>query len=231
MTVLVTTHYLDEAEHCDRLALMHAGRLVALGSVAELKEVFAGSAVLEVACPRYLEALSRCSRRQDWVLEASVFGTRLHLVVDDAEQARRRVRETLDAAGIAGRERRARSCPRSRTSSSTTSRARSDRRRERVVKKIWAVAIKELRQAARDPLSLTMLLGLPAATAAAVRLRPQLRRPPRRPGGAGPRHERGEPRADRRLRELDLLRPRRATCRRAPISTGSCERREAEASW
>ena len=42
ITVFVTTHYLDEAEYCHRLALIHAGRLVALGTVSELKSVFAG---------------------------------------------------------------------------------------------------------------------------------------------------------------------------------------------
>ena len=52
VTVFVTTHYLDEAEHCHRLALIHAGRLVALGTVSELKRVFAGNAVLEVMAPR-----------------------------------------------------------------------------------------------------------------------------------------------------------------------------------
>ncbi len=51
VTLIVTTHYLDEAERCDRIALMHAGRLVALGTVAELKDVFAGRALLEVSCP------------------------------------------------------------------------------------------------------------------------------------------------------------------------------------
>ncbi|MEZ4654274.1 MAG: hypothetical protein R3E12_11965 [Candidatus Eisenbacteria bacterium] len=50
VTLLVTTHYLDEAEHCHRIALIHAGRPVALGTTAELKEVFAGRAVLEVTC-------------------------------------------------------------------------------------------------------------------------------------------------------------------------------------
>jgi ABC-2 type transport system ATP-binding protein len=99
VTVLVTTHYLDEAEHCNRLALMHAGRLVALGSVAEMKEVFAGRAVLEVATERYLDALALLEGR-DFVLEASPFGTRLHLVVEDVEGARRRVRETLAEAAI-----------------------------------------------------------------------------------------------------------------------------------
>jgi ABC-2 type transport system ATP-binding protein len=96
VTVLVTTHYLDEAEHCHRIALMHAGRRVALGSVSELKEVFAGRAILEVSCPRYLEALETLEG-ESGVREVSVFGTRLHLVVDDAEEARRRVLSLLEA--------------------------------------------------------------------------------------------------------------------------------------
>lgn len=57
VTVIVTTHYLDEAEHCGRIALMHAGKLVALGTVAELKQVFSERLVLEVLCPRLVEAL------------------------------------------------------------------------------------------------------------------------------------------------------------------------------
>lgn len=48
VTIFVTTHYLDEAEHCHRLALMHAGRIAAMGTVAELKDVFADRAVVEV---------------------------------------------------------------------------------------------------------------------------------------------------------------------------------------
>jgi ABC-2 type transport system ATP-binding protein len=98
VTVLVTTHYLDEAEHCHRIGLMHGGRLVALGSVSELKEVFAGRAILEVSCPRFLEAQERLET-QPWVLEASVFATRLHLVVADAEDGSRRTRSLLAAAG------------------------------------------------------------------------------------------------------------------------------------
>ncbi|MGE5126292.1 MAG: ABC transporter ATP-binding protein, partial [Betaproteobacteria bacterium] len=57
VTVFVTTHYLDEAEYCHRLALIHAGRLVALGTVSELKQVLAGNAVLEVAAARVGDAL------------------------------------------------------------------------------------------------------------------------------------------------------------------------------
>jgi ABC-2 type transport system ATP-binding protein len=100
VTLIVTTHYLDEAERCDRIALLHAGRLVALGSVSELKEVFAGRAMLEVSCPRVLDAQARLER-EPWVLEVSVFGTRLHLVVEDPEEGRRRALDVLEQEGNA----------------------------------------------------------------------------------------------------------------------------------
>ena len=51
-TVLVTTHYLDEAERCHRVALIHAGKLAALGTAAEVKSVFAGRPILEVRADR-----------------------------------------------------------------------------------------------------------------------------------------------------------------------------------
>ena len=98
VTVLVTTHYLDEAEHCDRIALMHGGRLVALGSVPELKQVFLGRTVLEVVCPDYVAAL-QAFQAQSFVHEVSVFGSRLHLVVDDATGVRAQVMAVLEKAG------------------------------------------------------------------------------------------------------------------------------------
>jgi ABC-2 type transport system ATP-binding protein len=98
VTLIVTTHYLDEAERCDRIALMHAGRLVALGTGAQLKEVFAGRALLEVTCPRFVEAQERLEGVEG-VLEVAVFGTRLHVVVADPEAGRRRVQERLEADG------------------------------------------------------------------------------------------------------------------------------------
>jgi ABC-2 type transport system ATP-binding protein len=94
VTVFVTTHYLDEAEYCHRLALIHAGRLVALGTVSELKAVFAGHAVLEVVAQRVGEALEAIGG-QPWAIETSVFGTRIHVVVTDAEQGRREVERLL----------------------------------------------------------------------------------------------------------------------------------------
>jgi len=98
VTIIVTTHYLDEAEHCGRIALMHDGRLVVLGTVGQLKEVFAGRAVLEVVCPAPLRALGAFETR-DWVLEASPFGSRIHLVVRDADDGRRRALAILEEQG------------------------------------------------------------------------------------------------------------------------------------
>ncbi len=100
VTIIVTTHYLDEAERCDRIALMHAGRLVALGSVRELKEVFAGRSLLEVTCPRFLVA-HEIFEQEPWVFEASLFGTKIHLVVPDAAEGLRRTREILEARAMA----------------------------------------------------------------------------------------------------------------------------------
>jgi ABC-2 type transport system ATP-binding protein len=97
-TVFVTTHYLDEAEHCHRLALIHAGRLVALGTVSELKRVFAGRAVLEVIAPRVGEALEAIAG-EPWALETSVFGTRIHVVVEEEGEGRRRLQAALLARG------------------------------------------------------------------------------------------------------------------------------------
>jgi ABC-2 type transport system ATP-binding protein len=95
VTIVVTTHYLDEAERCDRIALMHASRLVSLGTVSDLKKVFAGRALLEVSCPRFLEAQERLEG-ESFVLEAALFGTRLHVVVADAEEGRRLLLERLE---------------------------------------------------------------------------------------------------------------------------------------
>jgi ABC-2 type transport system ATP-binding protein len=99
VTVFVTTHYLDEAEHCHRLALMDAGEIVALGTVSRLKEVFTGWAVLEVTCPRPLEALDLFAG-ESWVREISLFGTRLHVVVEEAREGRRRVLGLLEEKGF-----------------------------------------------------------------------------------------------------------------------------------
>lgn len=99
VTVIVTTHYLDEAEHCDRIALMHAGRLVALGTVSELKQVFSGRLVLEVRCPRPVEALE-VLETAPFAREVTLFGSLLHLVTDDRESGASRAAGLLRERGF-----------------------------------------------------------------------------------------------------------------------------------
>jgi ABC-2 type transport system ATP-binding protein len=98
VTVFVTTHYLEEAEHCHRLALIQAGRLAALGTVDEVKSVFRDRAVLEVTVPRVADGLETLGAH-DFIHEVAAFGTRLHVVVDDAVEGGRKVVEILEAAG------------------------------------------------------------------------------------------------------------------------------------
>ncbi|HOG27646.1 MAG TPA: ABC transporter ATP-binding protein [Vicinamibacterales bacterium] len=99
VTVFVTTHYLDEAEHCHRLALMHAGRLAALGTVAELKRVFSGRLVVEVRTTSPMAAL-RALDGVPSVEKSSPFGTALHVWLRPGETDVAPLRDRLRASGI-----------------------------------------------------------------------------------------------------------------------------------
>jgi ABC-2 type transport system ATP-binding protein len=79
-TVLVTTHYLDEAEYCDRIAVINAGRLAALGTTVELRGVFADRQILEVRGPEPIN-LMRALERLDGVEKTSLFGTAVHAIL------------------------------------------------------------------------------------------------------------------------------------------------------
>jgi ABC-2 type transport system ATP-binding protein len=98
VTVFVTTHYLEEAEHCHRLALIHAGKLAAFGTVDEVKAVFRDRAVLEVTVPRVADGLETLGG-EAFVHEVAAFGTRLHVVVDDPVAGAARVVSILEGAG------------------------------------------------------------------------------------------------------------------------------------
>ena len=96
ITVFVTTHYMDEAEYCNRLVLIDRGRVVAMGTPTELKGRYMKGQLLLVECEplgRGLEAL----REAPGVLDAAVFGSSLHAVVSDAQAALPKVREALEA--------------------------------------------------------------------------------------------------------------------------------------
>ena len=80
VTVLVTTHHLDEAEHCHRIAIIDGGKLAALGSTSELKQLFSDRAILEVQAPDPVLAMRVLDGAAD-VQKTSIFGTAVHAVV------------------------------------------------------------------------------------------------------------------------------------------------------
>src|SRR5438093_4307536 len=101
VTVLVTTHYLDEAEHCHRLAIIHAGKIAAIGSTAELKQVFANREILEIQSPNPVETMRILDGLAD-VEKTSIFGTAVHAVVKTGERAMAdTLKRQLDAQHIA----------------------------------------------------------------------------------------------------------------------------------
>jgi len=82
-TVLVTTHYMDEAEHCDRLCLIYRGKIIALGTPYELKGLHYGD-LLEIECDPLMEGLE-VLEKLDIVQDVALFGATLHVTVDDAQ--------------------------------------------------------------------------------------------------------------------------------------------------
>jgi len=80
VTILITTHYLDEAEHCHRLALIHAGRLAALGTVAELRRIFASRPIVEIRSAQPVDVMRALDQMPD-VEKTSIFGTAVHAVL------------------------------------------------------------------------------------------------------------------------------------------------------
>ncbi len=98
VTVFVTTHYMDEAEYCDRLGLIYRGELVALGTPEQLKHEYMAEKVLEVYCDRPETAMGEIEELPA-VKEAALFGRGLHVVADDAEAAAESIRQLLDRQG------------------------------------------------------------------------------------------------------------------------------------
>jgi len=80
VTILVTTHYLDEAEHCHRIAIVNAGKLAAMGTSRELKEVFARRPILEIHSARPVDVM-RALEEMPEIEKTSVFGTAVHAVL------------------------------------------------------------------------------------------------------------------------------------------------------
>lgn len=97
VTIFVSTAYLDEAERCNRLALIHQGRLLASGTPSEVKRLMRGEIVeLRTPDPRRAAAVLR----QQFGGAVGLFGDRIHLVGASREQAGRDARAALSAVGL-----------------------------------------------------------------------------------------------------------------------------------
>jgi len=101
VTVFITTHYMDEADYCNRLALIYRGRIIAEGTPNELKQKYMTRYVLEVEVDKVVEAMEALSENG---IETAIFGSLLHATVDNMEKAVPKIREVLESADIrAGR--------------------------------------------------------------------------------------------------------------------------------
>jgi ABC-2 type transport system ATP-binding protein len=100
VTVFVTTHYMEEAEYCNRLALIFRGKIVALGTPSELKRDSMKGDLLLIECEPLGKAVEALQAAPG-VMDAAVFGNALHLVVPAADAAMPRIEKYLADNGIA----------------------------------------------------------------------------------------------------------------------------------
>ena len=99
VTVFVTTHYMDEAEFCDRVGLIYRGQLIAEGTPEELKTKFMSDHILEVICERPQEAMAKIEKLEG-IKEAALFGREIHVMVENEESASPAVRNLLNHQGF-----------------------------------------------------------------------------------------------------------------------------------
>jgi ABC-2 type transport system ATP-binding protein len=98
VTVFVTTHYMEEAEYCDRIGLIHRGDLIAVGTPRELKTTLMREDVIEVICERPQDAMAEIDGIEA-VKEVALFGKGLHAVAVDGDAAAVAIRQRLEARG------------------------------------------------------------------------------------------------------------------------------------
>jgi ABC-2 type transport system ATP-binding protein len=98
-TILVTTHYMDEAEHCQDLAFIHQGQIIARGAPEAIKVTEMEGQVLEIDCAPPDTAM-KVLQRLDVFDEVSLYGALIHAVGGQVEQHMKRVQATLEEAGV-----------------------------------------------------------------------------------------------------------------------------------
>jgi ABC-2 type transport system ATP-binding protein len=93
-TIFVSTHYMDEAEYCNRLALMYRGKVIALGTPAELKRNLTSHNLFQLQTGDLLGTM-RALEGLAGVHDVAMFGSGLHVTVDDRERGAAAIRQAL----------------------------------------------------------------------------------------------------------------------------------------
>jgi ABC-2 type transport system ATP-binding protein len=99
ITVFVTTHFMDEAEHCDELALIYSGKVVAAGTPSQLKRDHIRNALLEIESDDLMGAYEALKHAPS-VASVALFGNALHATVEDEAGARAAIPAALAARGL-----------------------------------------------------------------------------------------------------------------------------------
>jgi ABC-2 type transport system ATP-binding protein len=98
-TIFVSTHYMDEAEYCHRLALMYRGRIIALGAPEELKSAMQSQSLMNLESSDPLGSM-RALEKEPGIMDVAVFGGGLHVTVADPAEATRRIQQALASLNI-----------------------------------------------------------------------------------------------------------------------------------
>jgi len=99
VTVFVTTHYMDEAENCNRMVMIYHGEMIAMGTPEQMKTEIMKNEILEVVMPSAENWLDKISGLAS-VKETALFGVNLHVVTHDAQKAGLDIKNLLEAEGI-----------------------------------------------------------------------------------------------------------------------------------
>jgi len=100
VTILVTTHYLDEAEHCHRIAIISAGKMAALGTSHDLKQIFADRPIIEIHSSRPVDVMRALEQMKE-VEKTTIFGTAVHAVFKPGQADITVLRDRLARLGLA----------------------------------------------------------------------------------------------------------------------------------
>jgi ABC-2 type transport system ATP-binding protein len=98
-TIFVSTHYMDEAEYCHRLALMYRGKVIALGTPAELKQSLASHYLLRLEVSDIVGSM-KILEKLPGLHDVAVFGGGLHVTAEEGQRAMPEIRSALEQAGI-----------------------------------------------------------------------------------------------------------------------------------